>query len=89
TTGTAPYTYSLDGGAAQSGANPYTFTGIAPGAHTVLITDANGCTTTLNVNVTAGPALTANTSAAATSCSGATNGTITVTPTGGTGPYTY
>lgn len=89
TTGTAPYTYSLDGGAAQSGANPYTFTGVASGAHTVLITDANGCTTTLNVNVAAGPSLSANASSVATSCSGAVNGTITVTPTSGTAPYTY
>lgn len=89
TTGTAPFTYSLDGGTPQSGANPYTFTGVASGTHTVLITDANGCTTTLNVNVAAGPTLTANATSAATSCSGATNGTITVTPTGGTGPYTW
>ncbi|HMU47816.1 MAG TPA: gliding motility-associated C-terminal domain-containing protein [Chitinophagaceae bacterium] len=31
----------------------------------------------------------ADVTSSATSCSGATNGTITVTPTNGTGPYTY
>jgi gliding motility-associated-like protein len=89
TTGTAPFTYSLDGGAPQSGANPYTFNGVAAGPHTVIITDNFGCTVTLNVNVTAGPPLNANANAAATSCSGASNGTITVTPTSGTAPYLY
>ncbi len=89
TAGTAPFTYQLDGGAVFSGANPYTFTGVAAGAHTVVVTDIIGCTRTINVTVAAGPSLTANVTSAATSCAGAMNGTITVTPTGGTGPYTW
>ena len=89
TAGTAPFTYSLDGGAPQSGANPYTFNGVAAGPHSVIITDNFVCTVTLNVNVTAGPPLNANANATATSCSGASNGTITVTPTSGIAPYLY
>ncbi|MBI5857634.1 MAG: gliding motility-associated C-terminal domain-containing protein [Sphingobacteriales bacterium] len=89
TTGTAPFTYSLDGGPAQSGGNPYTFIGVASGPHTVLITDNAGCNVTLNITVAAGPVLTANAASTATSCSGATNGTIIVTPTNGTAPYTF
>lgn len=89
TSGTAPFTYRLDAGAPQSGANPFTFNGVAAGAHTVIITDNFGCTITLNINVTAGPPLNANANAAATSCSGASNGTITVTPLSGTAPYLY
>lgn len=89
TVGTAPYTYQLDAGTPQSGANPYTFTGVASGAHTVIVRDANGCTRTLNVNVVGGAALAANAVPAATSCSGASDGTITVTPTTGTAPYTF
>ncbi|MEO6611974.1 MAG: gliding motility-associated C-terminal domain-containing protein [Chitinophagaceae bacterium] len=90
TTGTAPFTYQLDGGAPQSGANPYTFNGVAPGSHTILIRDNLGCTFTLNgVIVNAGPALTVTTSSSATSCSGAANGSITVTPNGGTAPFTW
>lgn len=89
TVGTAPFTYALDGGAPQSGANPYTFAGVTPGAHTVLVTDAAGCTRTVNITVLAGPGISANAVPAATSCNGAADGTITITPTSGTAPYTF
>jgi len=89
TAGTAPFTWQLDGGAVLPGASPFTFNAVASGAHTILITDFNGCNRTLNVNVAAGPALTANASPTATSCNGANNGSITVTPTNGSAPYQY
>ncbi len=90
TAGTAPFTYQLDGGAPQSGTNPYTFNNVAAGPHTIIITDNFGCTLTLNnVMVNAGPVLTANLVPGATSCSGASDGTITVTPVGGTAPFTF
>jgi len=90
TAGTAPFTWSLDGGAAQAGASPYTFNNVGTGPHTITITDSYGCNVTLtNVVVNAGPGLTANTTATATSCSGATNGSITVTPVGGSAPFTF
>lgn len=89
TTGVAPFTYQLDAGAPQSGANPYTFNGVTAGAHTVIIRDNLGCTRTLNVNVSAGAALAASAVSSATSCSGAVNGSILVTPTNGSAPYTF
>lgn len=89
TTGTAPYTYSLDGGAPQSGANPYTFINVGAGLHTVLVTDANGCTFTSNVNVTAGPGVNGTANTTATSCPTATDGSITVSATAGTAPFTW
>ncbi len=89
TAGTAPFTYSLDGGAPQSGANPYTFTNVAAGPHTVTITDNFGCNNIINVIVAAGPPLAATVASAATTCSGASDGTITVTPTNGIAPYTF
>lgn len=89
TAGTAPFTWQLDAAAAVPGASPYTFTNIPSGAHTVIITDVNGCSVPVNINVTAGPPLDANTNSNATSCIGAANGTITVTPINGTAPYQY
>lgn len=90
TAGTPPFTYQLDGGTPQSGANPFTFTNVTAGNHTIVITDNFGCTLTLNnVMVNAGPVLTANTVPAATSCSGAANGSITITPVGGTAPFEF
>ncbi|MGQ0738169.1 MAG: gliding motility-associated C-terminal domain-containing protein [Bacteroidota bacterium] len=89
TAGMPPFTFSLDGGTPQSGSNPYTFTNVPAGPHTVLITDNVGCTFTLNPFVPPGPALTAANTAFATSCNGATDGRIRVTPQSGAAPYTY
>jgi gliding motility-associated-like protein len=89
TAGIAPFTWQLDGGAFQTGANPYTFTNISGGMHTVVIRDNVGCTQSINHTVLSGPAIAATTTATATSCNGASNGTITVTPTNGTGPYRF
>ncbi len=91
TNGTAPYTFSLDGGAFLAGAAPYIFTNVAAGPHTVRVTDASGCVTnTINVDIIAGPALTTTVSKTDALCNGAATGTITVTqPTIGTAPYEY
>ncbi len=86
TTGTAPYTYSIDGGTSQAGA---TFSGIAAGLHTVTYQDANGCTGTLNVIVSAGVSLTGSATSTPTSCPTVNDGTVTATPNTGTGPYQY
>lgn len=89
-TGTAPFTWVLDGGAPQNGASPFTFTNVAAGLHSVVVTDNFGCSVTLSsINVAAGPPFTANTSTAATSCSGASNGSVTITPAGGAAPFTW
>ena len=83
--GTAPYTYALNGGTAQVANN---FTNVPSGAHSVLVTDANGCTFTVNVNIAQGAALTGTTSTLPT-CLGLNSGTLTVTPKSGAAPYTY
>ncbi len=77
--GTGPYTYSLDGGAAQASG---TFDGLAPGQYTVTATDAHGLTaTTGTITLTEPPLL----QLAAT-----VNGNfINLTASGGTSPYTY
>ncbi len=48
TGGTGPFTYSLNGGANQPSA---TFTGLNQGFYTVLVRDANGCSTTQTATV--------------------------------------
>ncbi len=88
-TGIAPFTYSLDAGAFQSGALPYTFSNLSPGNHTVVVRDASGCiTNTISINITTGTGITATSTVSPTACS-ANNGTITVTASAGTAPYTY
>jgi len=89
TGGTAPYTFVLDGTTTQTG-NTTTFNGVASGTHSVLITDVNGCQFTIaTINVAAGPSLAATVTPVATACPGVSNGSITITPTNGTGPYTF
>jgi gliding motility-associated-like protein len=86
TSGVAPYTYSINGGTAQAS---NTFTGLAAGTYNVLYVDALNCNGTFSVTIAPGTSITANSTATATSCAGAANGSITVTPTSGTAPYTY
>ena len=83
--GTAGYTFNW-----SNGATTQNITGLAPGAYSVTITDANGCTQVVNATVNAlnGPTLTL-TSSADVACAGASDGSATVSATGGAGGYSY
>lgn len=82
--GTAPYVYSWNSAPAQSTA---TATALSAGAYAVIVTDANGCTSTASVNITQPPALVANTNITSVTCNGGTNGSAQVNISGGVGPY--
>ncbi|MCW3104199.1 MAG: C-terminal target protein [Bacteroidetes bacterium] len=81
--GTPGYTFNWG-----SGVTTEDRTGLAAGTYAVIITDANGCTGTVNATVTQPPALTATISSTTTACSSNT-GTATVVVSGGTPAYTY
>ena len=91
TSGLSPYTFSIDGGPYVSSTTPpsITFTGLATGSHTITIKDATGCTGTVVKTVTAGTGVTATAASTQASCSAVSNGTISVTTTNGTAPFTY
>jgi len=84
--GSNPYTYSWSpGGATKSTASALTL-----GTYTVSVTDNNGCNTTASIAITQpANALSAGVSITNISCNGLNNGSATVTPSGGTSPYTY
>ncbi|MBI3510650.1 MAG: gliding motility-associated C-terminal domain-containing protein [Bacteroidetes bacterium] len=82
--GTAGYTYSW-----SSGGTAATENNLAPGNYTVTVTDANGCVSTQTCTVGPSTTITATSTFANSSCFGSNNGTATVTPSGGTTPYTY
>ena len=83
--GAAPYTYSLDNITYQGSAY---FTGLAAGNYTAWAKDSKGCTVSVNVTISQVPVVVNSGTTAASSCV-ASDGTITLFPSGGFGPYTY
>ena len=86
TGGTGAYTYSWSPGAGSGS----TISNLSSGSYTVTVTDANGCTATASANVgsAGGPSITVN-SFSDVSCNGLTDGSATVSGTGGTGTLSY
>ncbi|PYK43005.1 MAG: hypothetical protein DME53_13670 [Verrucomicrobia bacterium] len=86
--GTTPYTYSIDG---TTFGNSGMFGSLAAGSYTITVKDANGCTTTQPVTITQ-PASAVSASISSqtnVACFGGSTGSVTVTGSGGTSPYSY
>lgn len=86
TGGTAPYTYSIDNGVTYQGSN--SFTGLGVGVYTVIIKDANGCTSTSNANLNNVAGLNLNVVNTSSACFSST-GSVSATGTGGAAPLQY
>ncbi len=82
--GTAPYTYMWNNMATTA-----SITGLSAGNYSVAITDANGCTETANGTITEPTILSATATTSDVSCNGDSDGSIDITVTGGTAPYTF
>ena len=83
--GAPPYTYNWGGGITTQDR-----TGLVAGTYSVTITDANNCTRTIsNIVVTQPTAISGTTVVTNVACFGGNTGAINLTPTGGTGPYTF
>jgi gliding motility-associated-like protein len=86
--GTFPYTYAW-----YSGANLIAIhedlINMGPGTYSVVVTDANNCSVSGSTGVTQPGKLSVNFTSVDVTCNGDSNGSIDVTPTGGTMPYTY
>lgn len=81
--GIAPFTYKLDTGTPQGTG---TFLNVTAGNHTILVTDSHSCTTSQLFTI--GSSLSITLSVGAIACNGGFT-SATVTPIGGTFPYTY
>ncbi len=86
TGGTGPYSYQwTDLAATQND----TVTDLCPGIYNVIVTDANGCTSTTAVIVTEPLPLVVAGVATNITCGGECDGIATAIAQGGTSPYTY
>jgi hypothetical protein len=88
--GTTPYSWSDNNITYNNGNNnSYTFSTLAAGNYTYYAKDAHGCSAATGATVGQPAAITFNYAVADALCNGAASGTITVTPAGGVGPYTF
>lgn len=84
--GNPPFRYSFNSGPFQTN---NVFTNLPAGFYTIDIEDATGCKSNSLVEVVRGAPLSISVAATPTSCSGANNGTITVTTLNGNAPYQF
>jgi gliding motility-associated-like protein len=85
TGGVVPYTYSINGNPSQ---NSNTFTNLTPGSYTVVVTDANGCASTVSQIIE--PELTGDLSLTkGLDCTASPNAEISALISGGLAPFSY
>ena len=92
--GVPPYDYVLMSGATtvatfNNVAGSQSFTGLAAGTYTLNVLDNDTCPGTAIIVITEPPALGSGTPAVTDANCSQSNGAITVSPTGGTGSYSY
>jgi SprB repeat len=91
-TGGIGLSFNINGGPFQASGN---FTGLGPGSYTIIAKNSNGCNGSASFTLTGPNACTgvtinvSNTVTNNSPCLSLSSGSITVTPGGGTGPYTF
>jgi len=83
--GTAPYAYSLG----NSWRNNGTYVNLAVGTYNVQAMDAASCKIIIPVVVSQPDLLTATASVVSVSCYGASSGSVSISPSGGSAPFMY
>ncbi|MCB0645011.1 MAG: choice-of-anchor A family protein, partial [Saprospiraceae bacterium] len=82
--GTPTYSYAW-----SNGATTKDISNLTAGTYTVTVTDSKGCTMTSSTSITEPSVLTLSRTRVNVSCFGGNNGSINLTVSGGTSPYTY
>lgn len=84
TGGTSPYNYNWN-----NGANTASISNLIAGSYSVTVTDANFCSASLSVNIGQVSAVAATATPTHVSCAGGANGTIAVSVSSGTAPFSF
>ncbi|MEM7374675.1 MAG: T9SS type A sorting domain-containing protein [Bacteroidota bacterium] len=86
--GTAPYQYNWSGPGGYSSMGNFIF-GLPAGLYSVEVTDANGCMVDTFALITSLNVINVTSSVTDAFCNNSMDGSISITPTNGTPPYTY
>ena len=84
--GSAPYTYQINGGAAQGSG---VFSNLPAGTINYTVTDANACQGQGTFNVNPPVSITTTATTSQITCNGQNNGSVQLSATGGQAAYTY
>jgi len=87
--GTAPYLYQLAEAGAGAWSSTNTFSGLAGMTYPVSVRDNTGCTKTIYITINQPAAFAVTYTATDVTCSGGSNGNISINTAGGTSPYSY
>ena len=82
--GTSPYTYTW-----SDGPSTQDRTGLASGTYTVTVADGGNCSSIITFSITQPQVLVISGTTDNNTCGGGNRGAISLTPSGGTTPYTY
>ncbi|MFB6258616.1 MAG: gliding motility-associated C-terminal domain-containing protein [Flavobacteriales bacterium] len=84
--GNTPYSYQWDDPQGQTGSQA---TGLSAGIYTVTLTDDSGCTAVYTDTITEPAAFSLTSNVNDATCSGVSDGSISMSVSGGSSPYTY
>ncbi|MDQ3017591.1 MAG: SprB repeat-containing protein, partial [Bacteroidota bacterium] len=92
--GISPYTISWSGPESGNGSLPadgdFIISNLSPGTYTIVVTDDSGCSTTCQFTIDPAPCdMVIDVDVIDATCSGAANGAISITPSGGNPVYQY
>ncbi len=87
--GTTPYLYDWDNDGTGDNDDTQDLSGLSAGNYTIVVTDGNGCVTGAVYTVTEPLVITTQANVINNNCFGETLGSIDLSPSNGTAPYTF